>query len=366
MKTRMVHFTLAAALASAACTGKPGEPAGEPAGISEKMILSRLFTVDGIYKSMMGPVMSGWAVPFSNEAELIWITGFRSVVVSPDGRRLSQEFMCHSNFKYDASTSESRTIRSTRHKYGRLFTISQGQVEVEFPGGFGIPVMGNEKFRLDNQVLNMNVDTVSVQTPLELRYKNVISYVRESDTTEDMIPLYQSEAAVYASLDGTESYFGTLEPDAEQKEAACFPGIDSSGQMKMVRRDEHGQNFTYHWVLEPGEETRSTLITGMLDLPFDTTIHFIAVHMHPFAESLVLKDLTEDEVLFESEIENFDDRIGLKRTGFFSSPEGIPVFADHEYALVSNYNNTSGRDQDAMALIYLYLRDREFEKYRQL
>ena len=363
MKSRMVLFSIAASLASAACTGKHTQPAE----ISEKTIMSRLFTVDGIYKSMMGPVMSGWAVPFSNEAELFWITGFRSVVVSPDGRKqLSQEFMCHSNFKYDASTSGAKTLRSTRHKYGRLFTISQGQVEVEFAQGFGIPVMGNEKFRLDNQVLNMNVDTVGIHSPLKLRYKNVISYIEDSDTTEELIPLYQSEAAVYASLEGTKAYFGTMEADAVQEEAACLPGIDSSDQMKMVRRDEHGQNFTYHWVLEPGEETRSTLITEMLDLQFDTTIHFIAVHMHPFAKSMILKDLTNDEVLFESEIENFDDRIGLKKTGFFSSPTGIPVYADHEYALVSNYDNTSGRDQDAMALIYLYLRDREFEKNRHL
>ena len=362
MKTRVAWARIALCLVSVslsgvACTGKQTEPAE----ISEKTIMSGVFTVDKTYKSMLGPTMSGWAVPFSNEAELVWITGFQSIVVSPDGKGLSQEFMCHSNFKYDPSSNQLTAIKSTRHKYGRLFTISQGQVEVEFPAGFGIPVMGNEKFRLDNQVLNMNVDTVSSQNPLKLRYKNVVSYIKDSDTTEDMTPLYQSEAAVYASLDGTESYFGTLKPSAVQEDAACLPGMDSSGQMKMSRRDEHGQNFTYHWVLKPGKETRSTLITGMLDLPFDTTIHFIAVHMHPFAESLTLKDLTEDEVLFESTIESFEDKIGLKRTEFFSSTAGIPVFEDHEYALVSSYNNTTEQDQDAMALIYLYLRDRQFE-----
>ena len=35
-----------------------------------------------------------------------------------------------------------------------------------------------------------------------------------------------------------------------------------------------------------------TLVTELMSLPYDTTVHYIAVHLHPFAESLELIDLT--------------------------------------------------------------------------
>ena len=97
-----------------------------------------------------------------------------------------------------------------------------------------------------------------------------------------------------------------------------------------------------------------------MDLPFDTTVHHIAVHLHPFAASLELRDLTADTTVFRSEVENSAEKIGLERVESFSSEEGIPVYADHEYELVSVYENTSAEDQDSMAIMFLYMLDREF------
>jgi hypothetical protein len=45
----------------------------------------------------------------------------------------------------------------------------------------------------------------------------------------------------------------------------------------------------------------------------------------------------------------------------FSSREGIPLYRDHEYELVSIYNNTTPVDQDSMAVMHLYVRDRALE-----
>ena len=38
------------------------------------------------------------------------------------------------------------------------------------------------------------------------------------------------------------------------------------------------------------------------------------------------------------------------------------MYRDHEYDLISVYNNTSGVDQDAMATMFIYLHDKEFQK----
>ncbi len=47
---------------------------------------------------------------------------------------------------------------------------------------------------------------------------------------------------------------------------------------------------------------------------------------------------------------------------YYSSEEGIPVFADHEYELVSVYDNSSGKPQDSMAVMYIYMLDQQFDR----
>lgn len=332
-----------------------------PDNVKTATILSSVFTVDKLYKSMLGPYRTGELMPVTRAPELIWITGFESVVVTPDGeQQLSQEFMCHSNLRYN-NLGAPGAFNATRHKHGRIFTISQGQTAVEFPPGFGIPIMGNETLLLDNQMLNVNIDPKTRPEPLSLRYKNTISYIKDEEAERQMAPLYQVEAGVMVSLDTTKSYFSTLNPDDVQSGAFCAPGVTATEDLNVVRSDEFGQDFSYHWILKPGKEVRRTLITDMLDLQFDTRIHYISVHMHPYARSLVLRDMTDDKVLYESRMESYEDKIGLKKVEHFASVEGIPIYKDHDYELISTYNNTSGQDQDAMALVYIYLHDKRFE-----
>jgi hypothetical protein len=112
--------------------------------------------------------------------------------------------------------------------------------------------------------------------------------------------------------------------------------------------------------VKPGREENRTLVTKILELPYDTTIHYIAVHLHPFAESLELRDLTTGQSVFKSSTRPFPDRIGLAHVDSFSSVEGIPIYKDHEYELVSVYQNITDQDQDSMAVMNLYMLDKDF------
>jgi hypothetical protein len=94
-------------------------------------------------------------------------------------------------------------------------------------------------------------------------------------------------------------------------------------------------------------------------LPYDTRAHVIATHMHPFGEYLELRDLTTGESVYRSDITQMKGQIGLERVTIYSSEEGIPLYKDHEYELVSVYNNTSVVDQDAMAGMSLYLHGKD-------
>jgi hypothetical protein len=126
--------------------------------------------------------------------------------------------------------------------------------------------------------------------------------------------------------------------------------------------DALGRKFTGHWVVPPGREERRTLVNELLAIPYDTTIHYIGVHLHPFAESLELRDLTTGETLYRARARGPDAGIGLAHVEHYASAEGIPLYADHDYEMVSVYDNTSGEDQDAMATFFIYLRDPEAER----
>ena len=74
------------------------------------------------------------------------------------------------------------------------------------------------------------------------------------------------------------------------------------------------------------------------------------------------KPYIELTLLYTSTMKSFEDKIGLEKVIFFSSEEGISIYKDHEYEIISTYNNITNESKDAMALIYMYLFDKEFEK----
>ncbi len=115
-----------------------------------------------------------------------------------------------------------------------------------------------------------------------------------------------------------------------------------------------------HWVVEPGREENRTLVTNWMKVPFDTTVHFVGVHLHPFAESVSLRDLTTNELVFRSAASGPKDRIGLTSVESYSSQEGFPIYRDHDYELSSVYQNTSNESQDSMAVMFFYVLDKDF------
>ena len=98
-----------------------------------------------------------------------------------------------------------------------------------------------------------------------------------------------------------------------------------------------------------------------MNLPYDTTLHYVEVHAHPFVEYLELIDRTSNTTVFKSYAKNFKDRLGLEKVDHFTSIEGVPVYKDHEYELVSVYNNTTDQYHDAMAHMVLFLRDKHYQ-----
>lgn len=136
-----------------------GDAAAEIAAAQRtETVLSPVYTIDQKYRSMMGPyseqqiLLDGVPEPGSEqfaaeppapaadgpaagdaEPELLWITGYRAVMVGADGSEpMAQEFMCHSNLDLDLAAHEE--VWGEVPGFGsRLFTLSQGQFDVRFP-----------------------------------------------------------------------------------------------------------------------------------------------------------------------------------------------------------------------------------------
>ena len=333
-------------------------PAARPAETASRY-LSRTFFIDRKYPSMLGPHDTR-RIRLTKQAGrgLIWIRGFKSELVGPDGRApRSPEFMCHVNLDMDAQ-GHRKLFGWVKSANERLMTLSQGQFEIVLPRGFGIPVLSDEPLFLAMQVLNHNLEKPKV----EVRHKVPVFIERARDLPATLTPLFSASAFVLALLEGKDGHFGQEKPGVETAGASCLPGKHAAPGVALgLYEDPYGRKMTGHWVVPPGRETRRTLVTKMLNIPFDTTLHYAAVHLHPFAESLELRDLTSGRSVFKAKAANIAKGIGLDRVDFLSSEAGIPIFKGHEFELVSVFDNTSGVEQDAMASMFLYLKDREFK-----
>jgi cyclophilin family peptidyl-prolyl cis-trans isomerase len=319
--------------------------------------LSPVYTIDRPYRSMVGP-SSTQVVSFpevhADPPELLWVTGYSAVVVGPDGESSKpQDYMCHSNLNFH-SERHSELFGLPVYHGDRLFTLSQGQQVIDLPEGFGLPYWSDETFDLTTQVLNLNPDG----KVHEVRYRVTLDYVRDAEIEKPMKPLFMTSGWGLVLLQGEGGVYGVPQPDEQVHGPGCLTGLPAG----FDKYRDSTQQFAGHWVVKPGREVNHTNVTRILKIPYDTTIHYVAVHLHPFAESLELVDLTTGRSVFKSEAEGFDGKIGLKRVDYISSEEGLPVYRDHEYELISVYNNTTGEDQDSMAVALMYLLDKEFEK----
>jgi hypothetical protein len=71
--------------------------------------------------------------------------------------------------------------------------------------------------------------------------------------------------------------------------------------------------------------------------------------VHPYSESLELRDLTTDTTVWKSFHGQHAQQIGVSWIDYYSSEQGLPFYKDHDYELISVYNNPTAQNSDAMA-----------------
>ncbi len=290
-----------------------------------------------------GEVRSGIAL--SPEDELLWLTGYEATMVDPSSeRQLSQEFMCHNSLFLDSRLEDYRSLLGTR-PYGspRVFTLAQGAYRIDFPAGFAIPFPARQGLQLQSQVLNLSPEHVGQV----VRHRVRAEFVADSDLWTRPRPLFLVEATGRVLL---------RDPGAK----ALPKEVAARGK---TRTDSSGRVWTGHWQVPPGPHTNLTRVEEELKLPFDTTAHYITSHLHPYAQWQELRDLTDGSVVYRVQPRASQDGRTLIEIPAYSSPNGLPLFADHDYQLVTHYLNTTAEPITAMSIMFLYCLDKEFQGY---
>jgi hypothetical protein len=319
-------------------------------------VYSDAFTIDTTWASMQGPYrVMDVTLTDTTTHEIVWVVGYEAAIVDADSREpKSSEFMCHSNVDVDMARHR-QIFGWQKFPSRRLFTLSEGQTEVNLPDGFGVPLRSDEPLSVTAQVLNHNYHGA----PIRVRQRITVHYIRDHALRRPLVPLYQRGINTLVRLDGPDGSYNSEVMDHDMHEHA---GPQGMGADSVPYHDHEGRTFAGHWVVKPGREVRTTPINGWLDMRQDLKVHYVAVHLHPFAESLTLRDVTTGQTVLASKAENRPERIGLARVDQIASAKGITLHKDHQYELVSAYNNTTGQNRTAMAVMYLYVEDTEFRR----
>ena len=310
-------------------------------------LFSPTLVIDNIYKSMEGPkAMTSFQIDYTKD-DLVWITSFETKATSTNEiDQLSNDYVCHTNIDFYDGEHYSRWNLNGRigEHYPRLTSMSNGIESYRFPDGFGFPVFTNENLFVATQTLNHNIkgDAFTVKHNVNLGYQ---------PNAPNMKPLMSKTVFVMLPYDNDKPFQGPTENNPNM----CLP-VETKNHSYT---DENGNHLSGHWVIFKGTETFRYDITQQLQLKDSTSMHHIAVHLHPFAEELKFRDKTNDSTLFVSKAENYKDKIGLKSVSYYSSTEGIMLYPDHDYELVLKTNNTTEQNQDMMASMFVFLYDKE-------
>jgi len=230
-----------------------------------------------------------------------------------------------------------------------------GRSSIELPPGFGVPIPAdaaldyvtmslnlNERDQVVNVRMRTKVHTMAADqpgAPTKALFRRALYVLQPHGVSAKMGPACMAQAGMHMGAGCAE-----------------LSKVNMSGE---VNANKRGDGLMNHWIVPPGHHIYTTEITPQLNLPFDTTIHYATMHVHPFARGMELRDLTTGTTIFRLNSQDWPDRVGVAYVEEFKSIEGIPIQRDHRYELSAEYDNPLDSETDAMAILYLYFLEKD-------
>ncbi len=350
-------------LASAAQSAQHRQP---PQNIQHQItVFSKPQTIDRVYQSMTG-LVDNQQVSFteSEKPELLWLTGFKvEVVDSVTNAPKSQEYLCHSHLKFNPDTFD---IRKRNKAFGpnlanqdyKFVTLIQGRTEVDLPPNFGLPISSDEPFIFHSMVINNN----PMAKPFSVKTKATFNFLRDKELVVPVKPVFRRCLTIRVPVSLSDQRKSSCHSMGEDVDAELESAQPVQSTERNVLTNKEGQQDSYHWFVPPGRHQYRYILAKGLELPYDTTVHHISIHVHAYAKSLELRDVTTGKRIFKSRVKNYNQRIGVAESQCYSSAKGIPVFKNHQYELICEYDNPTSNDIDAMAVLYAYFLTKSFDR----
>ncbi|MCW5520993.1 hypothetical protein J1N09_14180 [Aureitalea sp. L0-47] len=308
--------------------------------------------VDNIYQSMDGPQAILNLELNPEDDNLKWITGFKTEVFREGTYEHNNDFLCHTNIDFSSGIhyQNLKLPKRINVRYPRLGTLSNGINEVNFPEGFGFPITGKDAFIIASRTLNHNIEDAFFKVKHNIEF-------RIEPAEKQLKPLVPKALVLLQDFNRD----NPDHPERSDDPNLCLP-LDLKNHSFP---DAEGVRLAGHWVLPKGEHLYKFDVTYQLHFEEDTTIHAMTAHLHPDAQRFTLYDLTADKEVYTIECENYEEKIGLKNVSSYSSVEGIPIYVDHQYELQLLTNNPSDEFRDMMAVLFMYVYDREMDEHLQ-
>ncbi len=335
----------------------------DPVKKAELTLVSKPYRLDKVYRSMEGPMSVQSAIHLTSEekSQVQWVTGLETEVVDATERKpVSQEFFCHSNltFAEHSGTPDqyNRRLSGKTHLDWRLFTLVPGRLSIDLPPGFGVPIPSEAPLDYVTMSLNLNARNQVVNVRMRTRVHTIAAGQPGAPTKA----LFRR--ALYVLQPHGVS--GDMGPACMANAPTQHVGA-GCGELSKVNLAEGstaskpGGGLMNHWIVPKGHHVYRTEITPQLNLPFDTTIHYATIHVHPFARGMELRDLTTGKTVLRLNSQDWTDRVGVAHVDELKSVQGIAIPRDHRYELTAEYDNTSDSKTDAMAILYLYLLEKD-------
>jgi hypothetical protein len=344
---------------------EPDMPGSTDGLVTTVTITTPAFTIAQRFRSMEGPYADyttrlDGAAPDAGDAgavrQLWWWKGARIELFDADDHPVGQEFMCHLNIDVDGESR--RSVLGRRPDARRLLTLTQGELSFALPKGVGVPAASDEQWSTMFQVLNHNRDG-----EFHIKQRLTLYFVRDVDLFAPIEPASWQAASIWVPVDKSS-------PDALASDKlachCCLPltrGLEATNNVALGRTvDAAGRVLVGHWTVPPAKSTWAYPVRLGEKFPAkDQKLYATWTHLHPFATEARLsahKPGCAPAILARSEIESLrDGRVGLVKIKSFASPEGVPLPEGAIYELAVDYDNTSGRPQDSMTSLGMFVSD---------
>ena len=298
---------------------------------------------------------------FEGARELYWVKGLRVDVVDEEGRLDSGgEFICHTNVDVNPAFRNATFAEGERCTTSRVFTLTQGQTEITFPDGYGVPVTSDEAWTFLFQAANRTTDKHR-----RIKHLCTVYLVKDSELVRPITSLSWTVPYISVVVDGNTE---VAEKSAHGGAPDCLPmamGVKApNAPNNSVFTDRYQRRLSGHFVVPPGKHHYVAAITPDLTPAFaskDRKIQLIWSHVHPLCTDCSLVRCRDQKKIVTAHVKtDLSQGLRLEEIELIRSQPGIALAGGEQYELQANYDNPTDQPQDSMVSVGVFCSDRSF------